>query len=187
MRAAVVLALLLLPVLPSPAGPATPDADGYFEIGLDYLRKGFFAHARSAFGESLILAPGEPVPTVFLGIATCGERRPGPVCASLLRLGYRRLPKDRGLRLDLTALLPSRKALELIHRDYARRLARVSGKDARRSLLSVLAFLEVHDRTPARAPSLAVLLKEHPKDPYALALAAGARSPRRPADARGES
>ncbi|MHC4340651.1 MAG: hypothetical protein ACYSX0_10635 [Planctomycetota bacterium] len=161
------LSLLLLSALP--AVGAAPDADGYFELGIDYLKTGFFNHARAAFAESLLLAPGEAVPTVFLGVAACGERRSAAVCAYLLRLGYQRLPKDRTLSLDLPKLLPSPRALALLHADYTHRLRGEKGL-VRRDLLSVLAFLEVHDGLPEKAPALEALRKLAPKDGFAQAL-----------------
>ncbi|MHC4933519.1 MAG: hypothetical protein ACYTGV_15145 [Planctomycetota bacterium] len=162
------LSLLLLSALP--AVGAAPDADGYFELGIEYLKTGFFSHARAAFAESLLLAPGEGVPTVFIGVAASGEGRSAATCAYLLRLGYQRLPKNRTLRLDLRQLLPSPRALALIHADYAHRLRGEKGL-VKRDLLSVLAFLEVHDGSPDTSPSLDALRKLAPKDVFALALA----------------
>jgi tetratricopeptide (TPR) repeat protein len=165
-----VRALFLLLLSALPAVGAAHDADGYFELGLAYLKTGFFGHARAAFAESLLLAPGEAVPTVFIGLAASAERRSTPDCAYLLRLGYRRLPKDRSLSLDLRELLPSARALALIHADYTHRLRGEKGF-VRRDVLTVLAFLEVHDGAPEKAPALEALLKLAPKDAFALALA----------------
>lgn len=149
---------------------AAPDADGYFDLGLEYLRKGFYARARGAFSESLVRAPGQPVPMAFLALASAAEGRPAGEGATLLRWAYRRLPKRKGLRLDLRKILPSARALRLLQNDYRRRLARAKG-DLRRQVLTVLAFLEVQDGDPVAAPALDLLLKQAPDDAYALALA----------------
>jgi len=149
---------------------ATPDADQYFDIGLEYLRKGFYARARGAFAESLVRAPGEPVPMAFLAVAGAAEGRRAGECAILLRWAYQALPKKKGLRLDLRKMLPSPRALALLQKDYRRRLGRAAG-ERRRHVLTVLAFLEVQDGDAATAPALDVLLKEAPGDSYAQALA----------------
>lgn len=149
---------------------AAPDADEYFELGLEYLRKGFYRRARAAFSECLVQAPGEPVPMAFLAVASAAEGRPAGESATLLRWAYRRLPEKKGLRLDLREALPSPRALALLQEDYRRRLARAEG-DLRRKVLTVLAFLEVQDGDPVTAPALDLLLKERPDDSYALALA----------------
>jgi len=149
---------------------ATPDADQYFDIGLEYLRKGFFRQARDAFAESLVRAPGEPVPMAFMAVASAAEGRPAGEGAILLRWAYQRLPKKKGLRLDLRKILPSPQALALLQKDYRRRLGRTRG-EPRRKVLTVLAFLEVQDGDPVAAPALDLLLKEGPDDAYARALA----------------
>lgn len=154
------------------------DADGYFEVGVDYLRKGFFGAARRAFSESLVRAPGQPVPLAFLGLACAAEGRGPAEAAALLRTAYARLPEGKTLRLDLNAILPSRRALSLLTAEYRRRLERAEGP-ARRDVLSVAAFLEVHDGRRNDAPSLERLRREFPEDPYADALAIP-----RPASAR---
>jgi hypothetical protein len=162
-----VRALLVL-VLAASVGSAAP-ADDYFELGLDYLRKGFYERARAAFAESLVRAPGEPVPLVFLGLAAAAEGRAPAVCARLLRQGYENLPEGKTIRLDLRRQLPSARALALLHRRLSRGLGAATG--ARRlHLLSVLAFLEVHDGSPRSAPALDELEKRAPKDPYVRAL-----------------
>ncbi len=170
------------------AAGAAPDADQYFDLGLEYLRKGFFARARSAFSESLVRAPGQPVPMAFLAVASAAEGRPAGECAVLLRWAYRRLPKKKGLRLDLRTIQPSARAVELLQKDYRRRLRRATG-ERRRQVLTVLAFLEVQDGDPVSAPALDLLLKETPADAYALALARlRKKKPSRPGGAeRGSS
>ncbi|MGH7163823.1 MAG: hypothetical protein ACREID_10100 [Planctomycetota bacterium] len=146
-----------------------PDADNYFEVGLDYLHKGFFARARAAFAESLVRAPGQPVPLAFLGVAAAAEGRPDAQCAKLLRRAVARLPAGKSLRLDLPSRLPSPRALELMKEELRAR----PGLDA----LAVLAFLEVHDGDPFHAPAADALLERLPDDPYARALT---RRPPRP-------
>jgi hypothetical protein len=161
--------LVFVVVLASVA-QATPDADEYFDLGLEYLRKGFYARARGAFAESLVRAPGQPVPMAFLALASAAEGRPAGECAVLLRWAYQRLPKKKGLRLDLRKVLPSSQALALLQKDYRRRLGRAEG-ERRRQVLTVLAFLEVQDGDPVAAAALDLLLKETPDDAYAQALA----------------
>jgi hypothetical protein len=149
---------------------AAPDADGYFDLGLEYLRKGFYRPARSAFAESLVRAPGQPVPLVFYAVAAAAEGRPTRSCAVLLRTAYTRLPAGKGLVLDLRRRLPSPRALALLQADLRRRLARSTSEAQRIDALTVLAFLEVQDGTPATATALEALLKARPKDPFAKAL-----------------
>jgi hypothetical protein len=154
------------------AAAAAEDADDYFEVGVTYLHKGFFGPARRAFGESLVRAPGEPVPLAFMGLAAAAEGRAPKEAAFLLRQAYRHLPEGKTLRLDLAALLPSRRALRLLEEQYSRRLARASEADLK-DILSVAAFLEVHggaDKTPA----LDRLEREFKGDAYATRLRAGA-------------
>ena len=86
---------------------AAPDADAYFDIGLQYLRKGFYRPARNAFAESLVRAPGQPVPLVFYAVAAAAEGHSARSCARLLRTAYDRLPAGKGLALDLRRRLPS--------------------------------------------------------------------------------
>jgi len=159
------LLLLALPV-------GAQDADEYFEIGVTYLRQGFFGPARRAFGESLARAPGEPVTLAFLGLASAAEGRPPAEAARALRAAYANLPEGKALRLDLDVLLPSRKTLRLLLDEHARHLARARGA-ARLDPLSVLAFLEAHGG--ALTPSLDALEREFPEDAYASRLRAGAR------------
>lgn len=147
-----------------------PDADEYFDLGLEYLRKGFYGPARGAFAESLVRAPGQPVTMAFLAVASAADGRPAGEAAVLLRWAYQRLPKKKGLRLDLRKVLPSPRALALLQKDYRRRLGRAKG-ERRRQVLIVLAFLEVQDGDPVAAAALDLLLKEMPDDAYAQALA----------------
>jgi hypothetical protein len=163
------LAALLLLAAGAAAGL---DADGYFEAGVVYLKKGFFAHARSAFAESLVRAPGQPVPMAFLALAGVCDGRPPAESATLLRWAHERLPPEKTLRLDLAAVLPSRRVVDLLQGDCRSTLGGARGT-ARIDLLTVLAFLEVHDGDPAQAPALDTLLREAPADPYAQALARG--------------
>jgi hypothetical protein len=165
-----VLRALVLVLSLAGGAAAGPSADRYFDLGLEYLKKGFFERARGAFSESLVRAPGQPVPMAFLAVAAAAEGRPVGECAQLLRWAYRRLPKGKALRLDLREVLPSPRALALLKGDYARRLERAAAAQ-RRPVLTVLAFLEVQDGDPATAPALDLLLKQAPKDTYALALA----------------
>lgn len=163
MRILVALALLL-PMA------AADDAERYFEIGLDYLKKGLYEHATDAFSESLLAAPGEPVPLAFLGLAVAAsERRHFGEAALILRTAYTKLAGKEALRLDLRMLMPSPEALAMLHRDFVRRLRGKQGR-LRRDVLGVLAFLEVHDGSPNTAPHLAKLLKDHPDSAYGLAL-----------------
>jgi hypothetical protein len=106
----------------------------------------------------------------FLAVASAAEGRPAGESAILLRWAYQRLPKKKGLRVDLRKILPSPQALALLQKDYRRRLGRAQGEQ-RRKILTVLAFLEVQDGDPVDAPALDRLLKEKPDDAYAQALA----------------
>ena len=157
--------MLLVAASPAAAAPA----DDYFDLGLDYLRKGFYERARAAFAECLVRAPGEPVPLVFLGVAAAAEGRAPSVCARLLRKGYENLPEGKSIRLDLREQLPSARALALLHERLSRELA-AARPERRLHLLSVLAFLEVHDGSPRSAPALDELARRAPEDPYARAL-----------------
>jgi hypothetical protein len=153
------------------AAAAAQDADEYFEIGVAYLRQGFFGPARRAFGESLLQAPGQPVPLAFMGIAAAAEGRAPREAAFLLREAYRNLPEGKTMRLDLSALLPSERALRILEEQYRRRLARATEPDLR-DILSVAAFLEVHGGRDA-APSLERLERQFEGDAYASRLRAG--------------
>ena len=155
------------------AAAAAQDADEYFEIGVTYLRKGFFGPARRAFAESLVRAPGEPVTLAFLGLACAAEGRPPAEAARALRAAYENLPEQKTLRLDAEALLPSRWTLRLLLDEHARRLKRARGPE-RRDVLTVAAFLET--LRGAATPSLDLLELEIPGDAYASRLRAGARS-----------
>jgi tetratricopeptide (TPR) repeat protein len=154
------------------AAAAAEDADEYFEIGVAYLRRGFFGPARRAFGESLAQAPLQTVPLAFMGIAAAAEGRAEREAAFLLREAYRNLPDGKTLRLDLAALLPSRRALRLLEDQYRRRLERATGADLR-DALSVAAFLEVHGGAE-KTPALDRLEREFKGDAYASRLRAGA-------------
>jgi hypothetical protein len=161
---------ILLVVLVAASTAAAAPADDYFELGLDYLGKGFYERARAAFAECLVRTPGEPVPLVFLGVAAAAEGRTPSVCARLLRRGYENLPEGKSIRLDLREQLPSARALALLHARLSRELAAARGGAPRLHLLSVLAFLEVHDGSPRSAPALDELTKRAPDDAYARAL-----------------
>lgn len=154
--------LLLLAAL-----AAAEDADQYFEVGVSYLRTGFFGAARRAFAESLVQAPGQPVTLAFLGLASAAEGRPPAEAARALRAAVENLPEGKALRLDLETLLPSRKALRLLLADYARRVARARPEDLR-DLLTVAAFLEVHGG--GGTASLDRLAREFEGDGYATRL-----------------
>lgn len=169
------LAGLLLCVTAIGAAPA----DGYFELGLDYLGKGFYGRARAAFAESLVRAPGQPVTLAFLGVACAAQGRDPRESAAILREAYRRMPAGKALRLDLRRLLPSAAALAAIERDHAARLGGSAGA-GRRAVLSVLAFLQVHDGSPATAPALGLLRSDDPEDAFAAALAGATGAPASP-------
>ncbi len=151
---------------------AGEDADEYFEVGVSYLRNGFFGPARRAFGESLAQVRGQPVTLAFLGLACAAEGRPPFEAARALRAAYENLPEGKTLGLDLAALLPSRKALRLLLDDYARRAGRARAGDLR-DVLAVAAFLEVHGL--GATPSLDRLEHEFPEDGYATRLREAAR------------
>jgi len=148
------------------------DADEYFEIGISYLRRGFFGPARRAFGESLLQAPMETVPLAFMGLAAAAEGRAPKEPSLLLRAAYRNLPEGKTLRLDLASLLPSRRALRLLEDQYRRRLKRASEDDVK-DVLTVMAFLEVHDGGD-KTPALDRLEREFEGDAYARRLREGA-------------
>lgn len=149
------------------------DADEYFEIGLVYLKQGFFGPARCAFGESLLQAPAQPVPLAFMGLAAAAEGRPSGEVARLLRHAYENLPEGKTLRLDLATLLPSRRALHLLEGQYRRRLENAP-EDQIRDVLSVAAFLEVHGDS-GKVALLERLEREAPGDAYASRLRASVR------------
>ncbi len=155
------------------AAAVAQDADEYFEIGVTYLRQGFFGPARRAFGESLVRAPGEPVTLAFLGLACAAEGRPPAEAARALRAAYANLPDKKTLRLDPNTLLPSRRTLRLLLDECAQGLVRARGRD-RLDVLTVASFLEAQDG--GATPSLDLLLREFPGDAYASRLRAGARS-----------
>jgi len=168
-RWALLVSLLLPAVAPARAEDAAVD---YFEVGLDYLHKGFYSHARAAFCESLVRAPEQPVPILFLAVAAAAEERSPVECAFLLRFGFGRLPAGKVIRLDLRRQLPSARALAQIETAFTQALRRADTSAERLAALTVLAFLEVHDGTPTTAPALDRLRKDFPADPYARALAA---------------
>ena len=149
------LALTLLAAL-----AAADEAERYFELGLGYLRKGMYERSAAAFAESLVRAPGEPVPLAFLGLAVAAAGRPPSEAALILRTGYLHLGDRQTIRLDLRLRLPSAKALAMLHRDLTLCLRSTRGR-LRRDILGLLAFLEVHDGSPLRAPALDTLLKEN--------------------------
>jgi len=157
--------LVLLVAASSPA--AELDADQYFEVGVDYLKKGHFEEARAAFSESLVRAPGQPVTIALCAVAGAAEGRPTGECALLLRWAVERTPPKKRLRFKLHELLPSPRALALLKAVYARRAKAPKRKKA---ALTVLAFLELQDADPGVAKSLDLLLRADPKDAYARAL-----------------
>lgn len=161
-------ALLLLLV----AAAAAEDADEYFEVGVSYLRKGFFGPARRAFGESLVQAPAQPVPLAFMALASAAEGREPREAAFLLREAYKNLPDGKTLGLDLAAILPSERAVRLLGEQYERRLARASASELR-DVLSVAAFLETQAGN-GKTPALDRLAREFKGDAYASRLRAGA-------------
>jgi tetratricopeptide (TPR) repeat protein len=164
------------------------DADEYFEIGVSYLKNGFFGAARRAFGESLAQAPGEPVTLAFLGLAAAAEGRAPAEVAKALRAAYANVPEKKALRLEIGTLLPSRKALRLLLDEYARHAARASGEKLR-DVLAVAAFLEAHGGTGSM-PSLDRLEREFGADDYATRLRASAApcsSPTSPPSPSGSS
>jgi len=159
------ISLLLLAL----AGSAAADeADDFFELGLRYLETAFYSEARSAFSESLVRAPGEAVPTTFAGIACAAEGRDSRSCAYLMRLGYQRLPARRTMRLDLNKVFRSAEDLRRLEARFRQRLARKRGRT--RDNLTVLAFLQAQDGSPASSPAVDALLKADPNDAFALAL-----------------
>ena len=167
MRCLLVMALLAVSV-------AAEKADDYFDVGIDYLRKGFFDRSRAAFTESLLLAPHEPVTLAFLGVALAAEGRPAREAALLLRVAFKNLGKHETLRLDLRRLLPSKRALDLLKKEYRDKLKRARDDRVRRDLLQVLAFLEVSDGSRKTAPAVRLLDQ---KSAYVKALT---RRPKRP-------
>lgn len=156
------IALLLAAAAAAPSARAAP-ADDYFEIGVDYLSKGFFSAARAAFAESLVRAPRQPVPLALLGVASAAEGRPARETADLLRAAHRHLPEGRDFEFDLRELLPEPKTVRLVQGDWERRLKKAKGRP-RRDCLAVLGFLQHHDGTPG-APAWNELRKAAPDDP----------------------
>ena len=160
--------LLFLLAAVALGAPDSPDADDYFEVGVDYLRKGFYARARSAFAESLVRAPGQGVPLAFAAVASMAGGYSSMECALLVRRAYELLPRGKTLALDLRKLLRSARTLQLLERDFSRLAAK--RKDERPYALTVLAFLQVHDGDPVSSPAVDELLKLDPDDAFALAL-----------------
>jgi len=159
------ISLLLLALAGS---VAADEADDFFELGLRYLNTAFYREARSAFSESLVRAPGEAVPTTFAGIACAAEGRDSRSCAYLLRLGYQRLPARRTMRIDLNKVLRSAEDLRRLEARFQQRVERKRGRT--RDNLTVLAFLQAQDGSPASSPAVDALLKADPNDAFALAL-----------------
>jgi hypothetical protein len=177
------LPLLLLAAFAGRAAPAgEPDADGYFDLGLEYLVRGQYAQARRAFAEALVRAPGQPVPMALCGVACTAEGRPLAEGARLLRWAYDRVPAGKRLVLPLHELLPSARALAALAAEQRRGLDGARATE-RLERLTILAFLEVQDADPAKAPALDALLAESPDDRYAKALDAGRAPVRAPARA----
>ncbi len=164
MRALALLALAAVAL----GAPDSPDADDYFEVGVDYVRKGFYAHARSAFAESLVRAPGQAVPLAFAAVASMAGGYSSMECALLVRRAYELLPPGKTLALDLRTLLPSALTLQLLEQDFSRVAAK--RKDERPAALTVVAFLQVHNGEPGSAPAVDELLKLDADDAFALAL-----------------
>ena len=148
---------------------AEPSADEYFEIGVDYLKKGFYRQARRAFAESLLRAPNQSVPLAFAGIASIAGGWPGDEDVAIVRRAYKLLPKGKALRVDLRRVLPTNQTLDGLLRDWEKPAAKLGPRQ--RDALEILAFLQTHDSAAKSAPALERLLKMDPKDPYVAALA----------------
>jgi len=140
---------------------AAADADRYFEVGLTYLKQGQFTEARSAFAESLIRAPGEPVSMALLAVAAAAEGYQPRHTARIVRAAYRRLPRGKAFGFSFHRLLPAT-TLPLLERDLER--------DGSRAAKELLAFLQTHDADPAVAPALDRLMKKDPADALVQAL-----------------
>ncbi|MEE8104425.1 MAG: hypothetical protein V3T86_02705 [Planctomycetota bacterium] len=166
MRGAVLVSLLLL----AGVGRADP-ASGYFELGVDYLKKGFFQRAIDAFGESLMFEPGQGVPLVFAGIAASCDGQPTRLCARAIRVAYRRLPENTVLRLNLQELLPHPRSRSMVEREFLRRAKRARTLPEQRDALTVAAFFRMHQpgANAAREPAAALdaLRKQFPDDAWA--------------------
>ncbi|MHC4956551.1 MAG: hypothetical protein ACYTGZ_22150 [Planctomycetota bacterium] len=175
--------LLLALAAPSHSAPQSPpqsppigdEADEFFELGLGYLKTAFYPEARAAFSESLVRAPGQAVPTALSAVACTAEGRDSRSCAYLLRLAYQRLPARKTFRLDLRTVFRSAEDLRRVEARIAKRLTGTkrtggTGGSRRRDNLTILAFLQAQDGTPATSPALDLLLKERPGDTFALAL-----------------
>jgi hypothetical protein len=162
------------------AGSAMADeADDFFEVGLRYLKTGFYPEARAAFSESLVRAPNEAVPTAFTALACAAEGRDSRSCALLVRLAYRRLPAHQKFQLRLDRILGNKSKLDRIEQRFAKRLAGARGA-GRIDNLTVLAFLQMHDETPKTSAALKQLQKERPGDSF-LKSVAKIHAPAKPA------
>ena len=179
-RGAVLVSLLLL----AGVGRADP-ASGYFELGVDYLKKAFFQRAIDAFGESLLLEPGQGVPLVFAGIAASCDGRPTRLCARAIRVAYRRLPANTVLRLNLQELLPHARSRSMVERDFLRRARRARTLSEQRDALTVAAFFQLHQpgENGAVHPSTALdaLRKHFPEDAWSKARCVERKAAKRPA------
>jgi len=175
-RGAVLVFLLLL----AGVGRADP-ASGYFELGVDYLKKGFFQRAIAAFGESLRFEPAEGVPLAFAGIAASCDGRPAHLCARALRLAYRRLPENTALRLNLQELLPHPRSRSMVERVFLRRARRARSAAEQRDALTVAAFFQIHQPGEERSTALDALRRHFPDDAWAKARHAEREKAKRPA------
>jgi len=158
--------LLLLLGLAASAG--ADEADDYFELGLGYLKTAFYADSRAAFAESLVRAPGQAVPTAFAAIASAAEGRDSRSCAYLLRLSHQRLPARRTMRIDLRELFRSAEDLRRVEARFQLRHDR--GRGRTRDNLTILAFLQTQDGSPATSSALDALLKRYPDDAFGQSL-----------------
>ena len=162
--------MLVFCLAPWTAPPAAADeADDFFEVGLGYLKSGFYREARAAFAESLVRAPGEAVPTAFTALACAAEGRDTRSCAYLVRLAYKRLPAKRNFQVDWNKVLGGKSNRARIEKAFQVRLKDTKGS-ARIDTLVVLAFLQIHDGPKAKSPALAMLRKEKPDDALVVAL-----------------
>jgi hypothetical protein len=171
-----IAALLAASLLSAPFGgplllpsAAADEADDFFEVGLKYLRTGFYREARAAFSESLVRAPSEAVPTAFTALACAAEGRDSRSCAHLVRLAYRRLPAKRHFRIHLSRMLASEADRVRIERRFTKRLAESRGSN-RIDNLTVLIFLQIHDGSPDTSSALETLKKERPHDEFLKSL-----------------
>lgn len=160
---------------------AADEADDYFEVGLRYLRTGFYRDARAAFSESLVRAPNEAVPTAFTALACAAEGRDSRSCAYLIRLAYRRLPSKQRFQIQLDRVLATAANRIRIEKRFAKRLAESRGA-GRIDNLTVLAFLQTHDGSPETSTAWTALKKERPNDAFVKALQkARTPKPKKPA------